>query len=266
MTPESNYNKTEIPPPEYIENLLRQLQPKPSPRFYKRLDNAPWQLRPGLLLLRHWGFVIALLVCPILAGILISPPLRAMARNWILYFLPDNQDQIELSIEQLDPQELYQYATPGNFPYSVEQISTLAGYRVSPPAALLPGMVLIGGRYESATQTTVLLYQGAGYNLFLSQRPIEAGQEYFSIGASTVVEPVVIGEIQGEYVAGGWVKLSSIPTAEQSAPNELRVEWDETLPQYTLRWQDQDFAYQLRSTGISSPQKSDLITLAETIR
>jgi hypothetical protein len=266
MTPESSSNGTKVPPPEYIENLLRQLQPKPSPRLYKRLDNAPWQPRSGLHLLRRWGFAMTLLGCLILACFLLSPPLRAMARNWMLYFLPDNQDQIELSIEQLDPQELYQYATPGNFPYSVEQVSILAGYRVSLPAALLPGMVLIGGRYESATQTTVLLYQGAGYNLFLSQRPIKAGQEYFSIGASAVVEPVVIGDIQGEYVAGGWVKLSSIPTAEQSAPNELRVEWDETLPQYTLRWQYQDFAYQLRSTGISSPHKSDLITLVEAIR
>jgi hypothetical protein len=266
MTPESNNNGPKVPPPEYIENLLRQLQPKPSPRLYKRLDNAPWQPRPGLHLLRRWGLAMTLLVCLILAAILLSPPLRAMARNWMLYFLPDNQDQIELSIEQLDPQELYQYATPGNFPYSVEQINSLAGYHVSPPVALLPGMVLIGGRYESGTQTTVLLYQGAGYNLFLSQRPIEAGQEYFSIGASADVESVSIGEIHGEYVAGGWVKLSSIPTAEQNAPNELRVEWDETLPQYTLRWQDQDFAFQLRSTGITSPQKTDLIALAQTIR
>jgi len=266
MTPESNYNKTEIPPPEYIENLLRQLQPKPSPRFYKRLDNAPWQIRPGLLVLRHWGLAMALLVCLVLAGILISPPLRAMARNWILYFLPDNQDQIELSIEQLNPQELYQYTTPGNFPYSVEQISTLAGYYVSTLATLPPGMVLIGGRYESITQTTVLLYQGAGYNLFLSQRPIEAGQEYFSIGASAIVESISVGDIQGEYVAGGWVKRSGLPSTETVPPTELHIQWDETLPQYTLRWQIHDFAYQLRSTGITSPQKDELITLAQTIR
>ena len=69
-----------------------------------------------------------------------------MARNWILFFLPDNQDQMELSIEQLDPQELFQYATPENFPYSVEQLSHLAGYRVSQPATLLPGMAVDRGQ------------------------------------------------------------------------------------------------------------------------
>jgi len=127
-------------------------------------------------------------------------------------------------------------------------------------------MQLVGGRYEIKTLTTVLLYQGAGYNLFLSQRPIEAGQEYFSIGASAIVESISFGDIQGEYVAGGWVKRSGLPSTEPVPPTELHIQWDETLPQYTLRWQVHDFAYQLRSTGITGPQKDELITLAQTIR
>lgn len=266
MTSESNQDESRAPSPEHIENLLRQLQPSPSPRFYLRLKKAPWQPRPSSLFLHRFGLVTAVLVLIFTLGILISPPLRAMARQWILFFLPDEQDQMELSIEQLDTQELYNYATPENFPYSAEQLSHLAGYLVSQPAELLPGMQLVGGRYETATQTTVLLFQGAGYNLFLSQRPVEAGQEYFSIGASAVVESVRFGDIQGEYVTGGWVNQSGLPSAEPNAPTELRIQWDETLPQHTLRWRVLDFAYQLRSTGAASPQKDELITLAQTIR
>ena len=56
------------------------------------------------------------------------------------------------------------------------------------------------------------------------------------------------------------------PQQSRVPPTELHVEWDETLPQYTLRWQVRTFAYQLRSTGIASPQKDELITLAQTIR
>ena len=266
MTPESNRDESETFSPEYIENLLRQLQPRPSPRFYLRIKKAPWQSRSTAWLLRRFGLAAAALGMILILGLLLSPPLRTLARQWILFFLPDAQDQMELSIEQLDAQELYHYATPENFPYSVVQLSDLAGYPVSQPALLLPGMQLVGGRYELETLTTVLLYQGAGYNLFLSQRPIEAGQEYFSIGASAIVESVSVGDIQGEYVAGGWVKRSGLPSTEPDSTTELYIQWDKALPQYTLRWQIQDFAYQLRSTGITSPQKDELITLAQTIR
>ena len=266
MTSESNQAETGTPSLEYLENLLRQLQPRPSSRFYLRIKKAPWQSRPSVLLIRQFGLAASLLVILFMLGILLSPPLRARARQWILYFLPDAQDQMELSIEQLDAQELYHYATPENFPYSVDQLTHLAGYNISLPASLLPDIQLVGGRYEAETQTAVLLYQGAGYNLFLSQRPIEAGQEHFSIGASAVVEPVNVGDIQGEFVAGGWVKRSELPSGELDPPAELHIQWDETLPQYTLRWQIHDFAYQLRSTGIASPQKDELIILAQTIR
>jgi hypothetical protein len=266
MTVEHNQDKSTVPTHEDIENLIRQLQPTPSERFYQRLENAPWRQKSGSLLLHRWGFAMALVSIIILAGILISPPLRAMARNWIKYFLPGNQDQLELIIDQLDHQQLYQYASPDNFPYSVEQIIKQAGFHVSQPASLLPGMELIGCRYEAVTQTTVILYRGAGYNLFLSQRPIDAGQEYFSIGASALVEPVSIGENQGEYVSGGWVNQSSYPTSEPKPPSEFYVHWDSSLPQHTLRWQVQGFSYQLRSTGSSSPQKADLIFLAQGIR
>ncbi len=266
MTSESNQDESRTASPEYIENLLRQLQPTPSSRFYLRMKKAPWQSRPSLLRIRRFGLATAALVMLFMLGILLSPPLRARARQWILYFLPDAQDQMELSIEQLDAQALYHYATPENFPHSIDQLAQLAGYNISQPASLLPGMQLIGGRYEGETQTSVLLYQGAGYNLFLSQRPVIAGQEFFSIGASAFVESVSVGDIQGEYVAGGWVKRSESLSAEPDSPTELHLQWDKTLPQYTLRWQVHDIAYQLRSTGIDGPQKDELLTLAQTIR
>jgi len=254
------------PANEEIENLIRQLRPMPSKGFYQRMENAPWRKSSKYSWYKQWGFAVALVSIVILVGLMMFPPFRAMARNWISYFLPGTQDHLELSVDQLDHQQLFQYASPDNFPYSVEQITSLAGFKVSQPESLLPGMELIGCRYEAGTQTIIMLYQGAGYNLFLSQRPIDAGQEYFSIGASALVESVWIGEIQGEYVSGGWISQSIQPAPETKQPAELLVQWDNSLPQHTLRWQFQNYAYQLRSTGSTSPQKADLIALAAGIR
>ncbi len=261
-------NPENSPNPEYedIENLIRHLRPIPSKGFYQRMENTPWRKTSGYSWYQRWGFVVAVMSFIILAGLMMYPPFQVMARNWISYFLPSTQDHVELSIDQLDHQQLFQYASPDNFPYSVNQITGLAGFTVSQPESLLPGMELIGCRYEAGTQTIVMLYQGAGYNLFLSQRPIAAGQEYFSIGASALVEPVWIGEIEGEYVSGGWVSQSSQPTPKIKPPAELLLQWDNSLPQHTLRWQFQNYAYQLRSTGSTSPQKADLISLAAGIR
>ncbi len=265
MISDSNPRKNDLPSDEQIENLLRSIQPKPSSRLYQRLAKPPWQSKPGLLKSGQWRFAVLLLACLLVTSLMISPPLRAMARNWITYFLPDRRDSIQVSLGDLGPQELFQYAAPENFPDTIEQASHRAGFTVRLPGTLLPKMSFVGARYEENSSTVVLLYKGAGYNLFLSERPIDAGQEYFTIGASAVVEEVSIDGIRGEYVSGGWVKQSDLTTALPDTTQNLPVQWDTSLPQHTLRWQLEGFAYQLRSTGSLSPQKSELITLAEAL-
>ena len=266
MTQESTRNKSGVPSIEKIEELLSDVQPMPSPEFHARMMKAPWHNPRIDFYMRRWNYSFLVVLVVFLFSLLIFPSLRANARNWVLYFLPGRQDQMQLSIDDLSPQELFQYASPNNFPFTVSQASAMAGFHVRQPDKLLPGIELVGARYESNTESVVLLYQGAGYNLFMSQRPIAAGLEYFSIGASAEVEAVHIGEIQAEYVAGGWINLPITPGNETSPPEDLNVVWDPMLSQYTLRWQSDGFAYQLRSTGSSGPQKFDLITLAESIR
>ena len=265
MISDSNPINNDSPSAEQVENLLRSIQPKPSSRLYHRLAKSPWQPKPSLFKSQKWGVAILLLACFLVATIMISPPLRAMARNWIMYFLPDRRDSIQISLGDLGPQELYQYAAPENFPDSIDQVSKRAGFSVRLPATLLPEMSLVGARYEENSATVVLLYKGAGYNLFLSERPIDVGQEYFTIGASAVVEEVSIDGIRGEYVSGGWIKQPVLTTSLPDTTQDLPVQWDASLPQHTLRWQAEGYAYQLRSTGSLSPEKSDLIVLAEAL-
>jgi hypothetical protein len=266
MKIDPDQHHSEPPSIQNIESLLGYLKPNPSPRFNQRLQKAPWKHHHRSLMIRRWGFAMLVILCSFLVAWVIFPPLQTMARSWILYFWPDRQDQMQVSLADINPQDLFQYASPENFPFSISQVANLAGFPVKQPTSCLPGMEFVGGRYEAATKTVVMLYQGAGYNLFLSQRPIEAGQEYFSIGASAEVQEVSIGDIPGEYVTGGWVTITGTSVIEQAALEDLQVAWDANLPQYTLRWQYQGYAYQLRSTGSHGPQKFELITLAQDIR
>lgn len=265
MNSDSDPTQPGSPSIEHIEHLLRSIQPLPSPRLYRLLASAPWQKRSVLVRAPKWAVGILLIGCILLASFLISAPLRAVARTWVQYFLPDRQDSMQVSLGDLSPPELSQVASAENFPFSVEQASRRAGFSVRLPDALLPGMSLVGARVEDHTASVVLLFTGAGYNLFLSQRPLDAGAEYFSIGSSAVVEEVWIAGIRGEYVSGGWVKQSGSPPTQSANSQDLHVQWDGLLPQHTLRWQSAGYAFQLRSTGSESPQKTDLIALAEAL-
>jgi len=252
--------------PDYPEGLLSAFHPRPSPGFYKRIQRTPWQRSYQHHLLLKWVISLTIMVAVVIVGFTISPPLQAIARQLFSFFIPDTQDTLEVSIEGITPLELFQYASAENFSLSIEQAEQQAEFSIRQPESLLPGLELIGTRYEPDLHVVILLYQGAGYNLFLSQRSLSDQPEYFSIGASAQVEIVQIGTFQGEYVAGGWVAVPGTQLSDIDSQSTIQAVWDPTLPQFTLRWQSEGFAFELRSSGTNSPQKADLISLAADIR
>ena len=266
MTYDSDPHDSQTRTNRSIEDMLGNLRPRPSPRFYRRMSNVPWQNHTYFRRNRYLRFAVLMLLFTTLTVLLLSPPLRSLARNWIQYFLPGRQDHIEISVDDLSPSELFKYASPENFPYTVAQAAKLAGYPVFQPSSVFQGMQLVGARYEHPSQSVVLLYQGTGYNLLLSQHPVDIRQEYFSIGASADVEKVTIGDVYGEYVAGGWVNFSNTPVPASTGDIDLQATWDASLPQHTLRWQAHNMEFQLRSTGSHGLDKEELITIAQTIR
>ena len=56
-------------------------------------------------------------------------------------------------------------------------------------------------------------------------------------------------------------KQYQIPVHQISQTNISAV-WDAQLPQYTLRWQENGFIYELRTLREGSPSQSDLIAYA----
>jgi hypothetical protein len=262
-----------------LEELLNRFQPQPSPRFYHRMSTAPWtKISPQekINIFRNWKpsrrlvwGMAALLLIITLFGFSLYPPLRAIARQIMFSFIPSLGDQLEVQVTLANPVDLYHFADPENFPLSIAAAQEQAGFPVREIASLPVGLSFTGARYDGGSHAVILLYQGKDYKLFLTQRPIDHSQDVFSIGASAQVETVQIGNIQGEYVVGGWKAVSSPPGSATPAPGStinLSAVWDSSLPQYTLRWQLAGYTYELRSTGIGSPTQSELISLANGLK
>ena len=104
----------------------------------------------------------------------------------------------------------------------------------------------------------------------MTQRRLGEIEEYSSVGASAPVEIVPVRGVEGEYVVGGWRFSSDGEKPSFTAvPNndvDIGVVWDPELPQRILRWQEEDFIYEILLTGSHSLVKSDLLIIAEQIK
>ncbi len=266
------------PDEQVIEGLLRRFKPRPSQNFYEKMKHAPWQnpmairrfpFNMSLLPKRVLAIALAILLLLILVGAtLLIPPVRGIARQIIFSFINAPASQVEVQVTLTSPSSLFDYSNPSNFPLSLPEAQSQAGFQVlqiSPPPA---GLELIGARFDPYYSAVILLYHADQYTLFLTQRPLGSGQDVFSIGSEAQVETVKIGTVQGEFVRGGWKAISTQAVASSQAPGQVNITavWDATLPQSTLRWQAGNMAYELRTLGENGPAQSDLILWANELK
>ena len=268
-----------VPEEFEIEEMMSHIRPQPTSRFDKKMRSAPW-VRPIPSKVSHtlanwkparrlaWG-LIALLLMIALFGIAFSPSIRAIARQFFYSFIPAPSNQIEVQVTPASPGDLFHFSDPANFTLSVKEVQQQAGFGVKEISLLPEGLIFTGSRFDPSYNAVTLLYQGNDYKLFLTQRPRGNSQDVFSIGASANVKLVKIGDIQGEFVAGGWKAVSTQPASENQTPSSMiniNAIWDSDLPQGTLRWQSGDIVYELRSVGEGSPSQSALINLANELK
>jgi hypothetical protein len=274
----SNLEK-HIPDELEIEQLLGDFKPQPSTRYYKRMSSAPWRLQEQafrstehIKRIPRWKTVLALATFIIVLGLLslsFIPSLRVAADQFIHFFLPATSDQLNVQITPGNPLETLDFMNPSYFPLSKDEVQRQAGFMVKmiPLSPTTP--TFIGARYALEYNAAYLLYKGEEYTLLVTQRPLGTSQDVLSIGSNAKVEFVNIGDFQGEYVVGGWNAVSTqapsdIPT--QMGTVQINAVWDDQLPQYTLRWQESGFAYELRINGENSPSQSQLISWANELK
>lgn len=262
-----------------IEEMLSQIRPQPTSRFYKKMRTAPW-VRPipskGSSALASWKparrlvwGLIALILMIAVSVIAFIPSVRGIARQFFYSFIPAPSNQIEVQVTPASPADLFHFSDPANFTLSVREVQQQAGFGVTEISLLPEGLAFTGARFDPSYNAVTLLYQGNDYKLFLTQRPRGNSQDVFSIGASANVKLVKIGDIQGEFVVGGWKVVSTQPDSGNQTPTSLiniNAIWDNDLPQSTLRWQSGNIAFELRSIGEGSPSQSELINLANGLK
>jgi len=262
-----------------IEEMLSHIRPQPTSRFYKKMRSTPWE-RPNMVKTSSalaylksadrlvWGLLALILIVGVV-GLTFIPSVRAIARQFFYSFIHSPSNQIQVQVTPAAPGDLYNFSDPSNFTLSVPLAQQQAGFGVKEISVLPEGLTFIGCRFDSTYNAVTLQYQGNDYKLFLTQRPRGNGQDVFSIGASANVESVKIGEIQGEFVVGGWKVISQQPDSSNQTPTSvinINAIWDNDLPQSTLRWQTSDIVYELRSVGEGNPSLSDLINLANGLK
>jgi hypothetical protein len=272
--PNNIYNSRNLTETE-IETLLSQVNPRPSSRFYKKIETAPWnkaayQKRGAQSItskpIRVWmlGLVVISFFLFIF-GISFFPSVRAIAHQIAYSFFSSPSDQIEVQVTSSTDEELFHYSDPNNFTQTIGDVQAKAGFGVKEINQRPETLKLIGARIEPDYNSVTILYQAQDYSLFLTQRPIGKGKDIFSIGSNAQIHLVNIGDHQGEFVIGGWkaistqtIKISGTPESQTN----ISAFWDDQLPQYTLRWQENSFVYEIRALGEGSPSQSDLIEYA----
>jgi hypothetical protein len=268
-----------VPDDERIEKLLSQFKPQPKQRFFNKMSTAPWisqssseaPLTSKHLMLRRLP-VLGIIGCSLLVIILVFafvPSARVTAEQIIHFFLPSSTNQLEVQLTPINPTLEIDFSNPANFTLDIAEAAHQAGMEIKEISPLTSTLKLIGARYESSYHAVILLYTGNGYKLFLTQRILDKGQDIFSIGADAKIEMVKIGDIQGEYVEGGWEAVSTQSAIENLQDNvtiKINATWDNEYPQSTLRWQANDKVYELRASGENIPSQSQLIDWANGLK
>jgi hypothetical protein len=270
--------KPERPDISQIEEMLSHVSPQPTARFFRKMQHAPWQdVNPShkvLLISKKpirrlfWATIISLLIM-VLVSITFFPSLRVIAKQIIYSFISGPSDQINIQVTLSNPGDLFNYSAPENFPLSITGLNLQAGFLVKEIKSSSMDLKLIGARFDPSYDAAIIFYQGDKYNLFLSQRPVGDNIDIFSIGPSAQVNLVTIGNIQGEFVKGGWKAIStqSVPdTLTNVTQTSINAIWDNDLPQSTLRWQTNGFVYELRTIGEGRPSQLELITIANELK
>lgn len=146
---------------------------------------------------------------------------------------------------------------------SLEQAGQLAGYEVRVPASLPEGYRLDNVIYDPSNAETAQFYKfypySAGEMFILSQRsspPVDV------IGKSALVEQISLGDLQVEYVDGGWF----------GEPGSGVETWSSGSIYHTFRWQEGDFyfamVFMFDDADTWSPAywtKEDMLAMVEVV-
>jgi hypothetical protein len=253
---------------EQLAQLLARFSPRPSQRFYRRMEAAPWNA--GSLARNRPRFLVAAagLLLLIFAFGLASPSLQASAQRWLRFFQASPTESLDLVFTMPYPPDTSSSYHQRDFRLSAAEVEALAGYPIRMFSALPEGFQFAGAHYAPQLEGVTLKYTRNGQAILFYQRPLQNIQEYSRIGPTAQVKKVQVRGVEGELVQGGWrISSNSQPmeTSPPGTPVHLEIFWDDKFSQLTLRWQEDEMAYEVSGTAQNEIDSDFLIHLANTI-
>lgn len=238
-----------------MENLLKNLPPNIGPRLEKRLLSAPWTprgvKRGQALTLIYWTIIL------LIAFIGLTPQGRAFAQTIFEFFTTTDQSSFPLSKDELDmfytsdpPRALTLIeVTPlsptsdhcsnpedaGTYECEIKRVENELNFDIKEFSAVPPGFTFAEIRlYQSLSNTNArkmvgvgISYQTSGANLSLAQGIGDFPLDVEKV-LSSAVQPVKIGEYDGEYVNGGfWLRNGDTELTWMSTGADQRIRWRE---------------------------------------
>ncbi|HLF89531.1 MAG TPA: hypothetical protein VI451_11330 [Anaerolineales bacterium] len=241
----------QIPDEDQIASLLEHIQPQPGAELRARVANATWAnseaeqrrlARQGWFTLR-WIVIASLAMIGVLIIFFAIPPFNGIARRVTNFFNPIGEDSIPFALTSQSPSR--------QFPLTVSEAATQAGFTVHQPDWVPEGFQLNGAAYDIDQEAVILDYHSPipGKFLRLTQRQTAENRlSVGNIGASAEVQILDIhtssGEIvAGEYVAGAWripSMLDHLQTGQPDMTATMQANWDPNAKIHMLRWEIAD--------------------------
>jgi len=273
-----------------IEELLAKIQPKPSARFFKEIEQAAWRVIPEQQIrmkkLRpRFTFAMAILFL-IMVTLALTPPGRAWAQELFQFFKKVDSTTIPVSEKEL---EQYNYFATSTESYDLPLVPVFIP-TVTPEIASLPdcdtaekaqsyscqiayaesqlgfelrefpeqpqNLEFQNVWFDKQTKFAMIEYGSPGMLLRLSQKlgkAPEAFRPWPWVPASDV-EKIKVGLFDGEYVSGGF-DLST---------ESGELVWRDTTSTQRVAWSDGTYWYLLDSGG-PLMNRARLIELATSL-
>ena len=260
-----------------LEEHLSNMQPSPSPRFYRRMARAAWT--PATFVRQRTLAAAGLALALALALLIFTPQGRAWAQQALHFFTRSPGDTMPAptmptmrwvnqtpgspapTLTAVEPSLPAFYADCGDIRHpgcTFAQIREKVKFTIKQLGMVPKGLFFTGA--TGGTDGIELSYDSVDHSGFIYIREApwtnSPKQTTWQVGASAVIETVQIGALSGEYVRG---------TFMMKAGDSVAV-WDGDADEQTMHWVDGGVFYVMQTGGSVFPlDRQALVALAESL-
>lgn len=178
----------------------------------------------------------------------------AVAQQIIQFFAPDDDDKNQTTV-YFEPQPDFDGHEEAYLLPTLDELAPSLPFVPRLPAALPTGYELETTHFDDKAQQLETIYvcnAGRDWGFSVIQRPISAAElaelPPMNVGASAVVEDVLIGDTPGQYVHGMWLVSVDVDDATHLPESaQANMQWSNDAPAFTLRWHADGMLYSIIS-------------------